>query len=91
MKTECPLCGVTIYESHVPTHVINSHLGAFVAGRELTMHEGWSLDGERHVSYRCWCGMFCTSDFAIRDHWRAAGGVLAHILELTLGGNDAQR
>lgn len=90
MKTECPLCGVQIYESHVPTHVINSHLGVFVAGRGLLMHESWSLSGERHVAYLCWCGRFCTDDIAIREHWREAGGVLAHILELTLGGNDAR-
>lgn len=80
----CPFCEKKMLAKYVDKHVLKSHQGASVCDKVLISFGGGK------VGFTCWCGKFCMGHGATLSHWKKAGGVLAHILEVSLGGKHEQ-
>lgn len=86
MTGECPFCGRVMNARYVPKHVLNNHQGTFVGEHMLMAFAG--VHGG--AGYLCWCRRSFGGPGSLLDHWKQRGGVLAHILEISLGGNDGR-
>lgn len=85
-RGSCPFCGKGMLAKYVDKHVLKSHQGTFVCDKSLFPFS-YGVGG---VGFYCWCGELCTSYASVLSHWKKAGGVLAHILEVSLGGKHEQ-